>query len=675
MSILTVRVVASPPTSVDKNWETRGCCQLLFEEAFAAPHAVWEHVEQLGRSLLMVDPATRIRLTFFDDDGDSCTLCKETTRDALAFAKEKTESGEEGLLEVLAAVADVSLDQKALLPEQCDEECTVEALAAVSPAPGASIATAKPDNPGLEQLLQQPLLELAQALRSVVGELGHEDLFVLLDPISAIADDPSPLVSTSTSRCLELAEAYCKVPEEAQRQLHCLAGKTMHHKLLPVFLEQLLALSTNSPEQKESHRVQTPRATRSAEERLPQEPTAERTTQTFLKEDAVAGSNAEPAAATLATAEPSKEACQQILPQIIEALPLATAAKDESGSLGQQGDGDGAANLMASQEVAEVHAVTAAAVEQCAVQSPPGWASAAKGKIDELALRTEAEIENVVKRISVAKARLVELQELEAQIHRDVVGKSKELSLCEHFRSKAAVAEALALETQAKLEQAVHVTEAVHVGLEEKLRASEQLVKNLSSETAILRAELGHSKHMHQVSEQAASAHVVGGDALMLVVEAEEDIVARGDITSELAADVAAAGARQAYRLGRVRLPASACHLATHTGDCDGLTATAPVCACVTLVNDGEVAWPATAVLAHVAGKPLGLPLLPLGPVAPGDAARLELDFVVPLSPPQELEECGGSPSTRSTWVIVDATTGTCFGPMLVLEVEWTAAS
>jgi len=228
---------------------------------------------------------------------------------------------------------------------------------------------------------------------------------------------------------------------------------------------------------------------------------------------------------------------------------------------------------------------------------------------------------------------------------------------------RVAVAEDLTAAIRAELEQASM-----------KICAHEHHVSQLLTTTSLLKEELEQVRAAAQKAvERAAaaeealaktaqpqsgcSARVVSSDALLLGVEAEEDEAARGDVTAEFGLELDDAAARQVYRLGRVRLPAGPISLFGGTG------AATPVCASVTIANDGKAAWPATAVLALVDGAPFDLPLLQLGPVDPGEAAKLELDVSLPAR-----AEAGTS---RSSWVVSDAATGERFGPMLVLDVEW----
>eukprot|EP00428_Durinskia_dybowskii_P024786 CAMPEP_0170241586 /NCGR_PEP_ID=MMETSP0116_2-20130129/20563_1 /TAXON_ID=400756 /ORGANISM="Durinskia baltica, Strain CSIRO CS-38" /LENGTH=780 /DNA_ID=CAMNT_0010492429 /DNA_START=1 /DNA_END=2344 /DNA_ORIENTATION=- len=132
----------------------------------------------------------------------------------------------------------------------------------------------------------------------------------------------------------------------------------------------------------------------------------------------------------------------------------------------------------------------------------------------------------------------------------------------------------------------------------------------LEEEAAKLDAPVPETVQEHAKPEPAAqpSAKVVGVAPLIVGIEVQEDVGARGDISAELAAVLASAGASQAFRIGRVGVPTSTC-----TGD-------VPVCAKVVVKNDGAVPWPDTACLALVAGESWGFEHLPLGPLRPGRA-------------------------------------------------------
>jgi len=149
-----------------------------------------------------------------------------------------------------------------------------------------------------------------------------------------------------------------------------------------------------------------------------------------------------------------------------------------------------------------------------------------------------------------------------------------------------------------------------------------------------------------------ASARVMVGSPLVLGIEAQEEEAVRGDITEEFAGVVASAGASQAFRMGRMLLPA-------------GGSSSVPACAKVVVQNDGQVQWPETTIIAVVSGDSLGFPQMPLGAMQPGEAAEVVFDLLVPAK-----SEPG---ATRSTWAILDGATGTPLGPLLFFETVWLA--
>lgn len=151
---------------------------------------------------------------------------------------------------------------------------------------------------------------------------------------------------------------------------------------------------------------------------------------------------------------------------------------------------------------------------------------------------------------------------------------------------------------------------------------------------------------------QPASARVMVGSPLVLGIEAQEEEAVRGDITEEFAGVVASAGASQAFRMGRMLLPA-------------GGSSSVPACAKVVVQNDGQVQWPETTIIAVVSGDSLGFPQMPLGAMQPGEAAEVVFDLLVPAK-----SEPG---ATRSTWAILDGATGTPLGPLLFFETVWLA--
>jgi len=171
--------------------------------------------------------------------------------------------------------------------------------------------------------------------------------------------------------------------------------------------------------------------------------------------------------------------------------------------------------------------------------------------------------------------------------------------------------------------------------------------ERIANEEALKQARLG------------LSAFVQSGAPLTLGIEAEEDAAALGDATSELAEVASTFKARQAFRVGRVRLAASS--------EEASVTAPAPACARVTVQNDGSAPWPQTTVLVNVAGPDMGLPIVALKTVEPGEVAEIEMDLEVCKKP----ETCA---EARSIWAIMDAASGAHFGPVLVFEAVWDLA-
>lgn len=151
---------------------------------------------------------------------------------------------------------------------------------------------------------------------------------------------------------------------------------------------------------------------------------------------------------------------------------------------------------------------------------------------------------------------------------------------------------------------------------------------------------------------ETPSAKVASCTRLILGVEAEEDEGAYGDVTAEFEAAISVVGAKQAFRLGRVAVP---------TGSTE---TTVPICAKIVVVNNGKVQWPESTAVAIASGEAFGFPYLQLGPLNPGEAAEVILDLAVPLR--SQAEMC------RSSWAIVDMTTSAPLGPVLLFEVIWT---
>merc|ERR1719352_491351 len=115
-----------------------------------------------------------------------------------------------------------------------------------------------------------------------------------------------------------------------------------------------------------------------------------------------------------------------------------------------------------------------------------------------------------------------------------------------------------------------------------------------------------HAQRTKAVTPQyVASVHMVE-DELTLGIEAEEDITARGDVTDKLANLVSSCGTQQAFRIGRMRLPA------THTES-------APVYAKVAIKNEGASRWPNSIALVNVDGESWGLQTQAVDALGPGE--------------------------------------------------------
>jgi len=141
---------------------------------------------------------------------------------------------------------------------------------------------------------------------------------------------------------------------------------------------------------------------------------------------------------------------------------------------------------------------------------------------------------------------------------------------------------------------------------------------------------------------------VVGSDALVLGIEASEDVSARGDVTSEFAQIVAACSGRQAFRVGRVQVAA-------------GVRAEpVPACGCVVLENDGQLPWPSSTAFKLLSGDAYGFMPENLGGLQPGETAEMALDFL--LTSQTVLG------TSRSVWALMNSA-GWPLGPVLIFEV------
>lgn len=146
----------------------------------------------------------------------------------------------------------------------------------------------------------------------------------------------------------------------------------------------------------------------------------------------------------------------------------------------------------------------------------------------------------------------------------------------------------------------------------------------------------------------APCAAILKSSALILGIEAVEDMGARGDITSAMQDVVSATGAQQAYCIGRMVMA---------TSD----SAPVPACAKFVVVNNGQVAWPETAAITLVAGHSYDFQHLQLGALQAGEAAEIVMDLTVPRE--------ASTAAARSVWGIVDTATTALLGPLAIFEV------
>jgi len=207
----------------------------------------------------------------------------------------------------------------------------------------------------------------------------------------------------------------------------------------------------------------------------------------------------------------------------------------------------------------------------------------------------------------------------------------------------------LRAELSAKSEEADALSAALDTSRVEASQARVEVTR-LSALCDRLRAEGSTAALEAEGATNANVALVLNSMPLVLGVEAEEDNLARGDVTKECVEAIASAGARQAFCIGRVRLT---------TGVRD--TAPVPASAKFVMKNDGQTPWADTTVLARMMGDSLGLPILPVTPVGPGETSEVVMDLLVP----SRLQIPG---TARSIWSVVDAATGRPLGPLLVFE-------
>merc|ERR1719491_543210 len=114
----------------------------------------------------------------------------------------------------------------------------------------------------------------------------------------------------------------------------------------------------------------------------------------------------------------------------------------------------------------------------------------------------------------------------------------------------------------------------------------------------------------------SASVHMIEDCQLTLGIEGKEDESARGDVSMELAELLSRCGAQQAFRIGRVHLPAD-------------FSEASPVCVRMVVKNDGVSRWPQTTVIVNMEGESLGMQVKELGMLEPGEVREVEMDLEV----------------------------------------------
>lgn len=278
---------------------------------------------------------------------------------------------------------------------------------------------------------------------------------------------------------------------------------------------------------------------------------------------------------------------------------------------------------------------------------------------------------------------------LEVQVHdkADAVKSGcVECSTCLNLRSrlskaKQEAAEALTAKTaaeqelaascqalQAEVDAATRRADALEKGsgprdLTVELKTKSDEVARLMATNDSLRAELAASRREARPktgSVEVMSALVSEFSPLMLGIEATEDPSRRGNASNDFKHELERLGAQQVHRLGCMQLaPAS--------GESGKQSDSVPASAKFTVLNNGGVRWPDSAVLVIVKGDNFGVPLIPLGPKPPGEGQEITMDLLVPFK--------AENSSACSIWAIVNAATGTPLGPLLVLEVEWKTSS
>jgi len=225
-----------------------------------------------------------------------------------------------------------------------------------------------------------------------------------------------------------------------------------------------------------------------------------------------------------------------------------------------------------------------------------------------------------------------------------------------------------------QMQHGIEASAAQVASLQAELHGKSKEADGLKTQLGEVRAEVEEVRHQASAARQQADlaaslltcqsqllGTALGLSSAPLYIDvdgADEDPAARGDVSEEFAENLNEHGLRQAFRIGRARLPAAGA--ASHQ-------LTFPVSCKVIVKNDSTQRWPSTTALVHASGNTFELPLLLVGSVEPGESRELKFDLrILQAVESSNTEDC-------STWVFRDIATSKPLGLMLVFEVQWLA--
>mmetsp|Transcript_118804 Transcript_118804/g.216120 ORF Transcript_118804/g.216120 Transcript_118804/m.216120 type:complete len:626 (+) Transcript_118804:83-1960(+) len=231
----------------------------------------------------------------------------------------------------------------------------------------------------------------------------------------------------------------------------------------------------------------------------------------------------------------------------------------------------------------------------------------------------------------------------------------------QNLKVEADEANATVAELRAELQKAQAQCDLLYSLSEQKAELCGQLQAKVDKDDDFcnkLQAELTAAKKREAVKQSKASALVANSKPLLFGIEAEEEPKARREVTAQFAETLAKLGARQAFCIGRVRLAAGGIEPATGRP-----LAAVPASVMVTVINNGSVEWPATAVITSISDDCLGVPVVPLGSVPIGGSKDVEMDLLVPSQPE--------ATTAQYLWAVMDARTSAMLGCVLIFEAVW----